>query len=424
MAKILLVEDSNAFGVIMSQKIEEELPHQVIWKKDYASTKDLLDNPDTDFFIAILDLRLPDAYDGEIVDLVLEKNIPVIVVTTELNDDLRERFFSKPIVDYILKNNIQCFTLVINTIQRIAKNPSTKIMVVDDSKTSRMAICNLLEIHKYSILQADNGKVALQCLAQNPDIKVVITDYTMPEMNGIELTNALRRGYKKEEMAIMGLSAFGNTLLSAKFIKNGANDFITKPFSPEEFYWRLTHLIETLEYIDQIRDASIRDFLTGLYNRRFFFDKGEQILQEIHEGRQHVAVTMIDIDHFKNVNDTYGHDAGDRVIQFLSSKLIDPRAPLNLAARFGGEEFCLLHPGLDPKSTYDWVESLRQVIEESIVLASDDQPIKFSISAGICAQDDLELEQMIQQADRELYEAKEQGRNKVCIDMDLNVDTD
>ncbi len=416
MARILLVEDSNAFGVIISQKIEEALSHQVVWTTNYAATSELLESPDTDFFVAVLDLRLPDAYEGEIVDLVLSKNIPVIVVTTELNDELRDNFFSKHIVDYILKNNIQCFSIIVETIRRLAKNHLTKVLVVDDSKVSRTAITSLLKVHRYQIVEADSGNTALQCLLQHPDIKVIITDYTMPGMDGIDLTNAVRRKFNKEDMAVMGISAYGNTLLSARFIKNGANDFLTKPFSPEEFYWRLTNIIDTLEYIKLIKDASVKDFLTGLYNRRYLFDAWQHRITEIIENKQDVAVTMLDIDHFKNINDTYGHDVGDKVIQFFARQLQQSAGPEDLAVRLGGEEFCLLQFEKTPDAVYECIESLRKNIEQSVVLTEDDQKVCFTVSAGICATRGLDLEQMLSTADKKLYTAKTGGRNQVLME--------
>ncbi len=418
MGTILLVEDSNAFGVIIRQKIEEELSHQVVWKTSYAETKELLETSDTEFLVAVLDLHLPDAYDGEIVDLVLSKNIPVIIVTAELNEALREKFFTKRIVDYILKNNIQCFNIIVETIRRLAKNHTIKILVVDDSKVSQTAVTTLLKVHKYHIHVASDGEEALQYLEQNPDIKVVITDYSMPGMNGIDLTNEIRRKFNKEEIAVMGISAYGNTLLSARFIKNGANDFLTKPFSPEEFYWRLTHIIDTLEYITFIKEASVKDFMTGLYNRRYLFDKGQQLIAVLHKHRQDVAIVMLDIDYFKKINDTYGHAAGDKVICFFARQLQHYAGPNDIAVRLGGEEFCLLQTEKAPEAVFERIESLRKNIEQSVVSAENGQQIRFTVSAGICTTRGPNLDKMLSSADKQLYAAKTGGRNQVRMKHD------
>ena len=130
--------------------------------------------------------------------------------------------------------------------------------------------------------------------------------------------------------------------MSARFIKVGANDFITKPFQPEEFYCRVTQNIDLIEKTQALVDAATKDFLTGLYNRRFFFEKGVGKLERARRERKSVALAMLDIDHFKSVNDTYGHDVGDEVLQVVSKTLQDSARADDLVARLGGEEFCVL----------------------------------------------------------------------------------
>ncbi len=252
MPNILLVEDSKLFGNIISQSIQRSLGYGVTWAKSLSEAKTLLQSSNPDFFLALLDLNLPDAPDGEIVDLVLGEQIPSIVFTGEFDPTVREKIWSKKIIDYVLKQSEQEVYYIIDLIGRIYRNQSIKVLVVDDSDTIRKRVQELLEVHQYQVFQADDGMEALEAVKNLPDIKMVITDYEMPRMDGFDLTRKLRAEYSKEALAIIGISAQDNPIPAAKFIKNGANDFIAKPFAAEEFYCRITHNINAIENIERL----------------------------------------------------------------------------------------------------------------------------------------------------------------------------
>jgi PleD family two-component response regulator len=122
------------------------------------------------------------------------------------------------------------------------------------------------------VLEAENGEEALNIIDEHKDIRLVITDFNMPKMDGFELTKKLRQLYTKQDMAIIGMSTYGNNLLSARFLKIGGSDFLNKPFLEEEFFCRINQNMDLLEYIKNLRFVATRDFLTGLYNRRHFFE--------------------------------------------------------------------------------------------------------------------------------------------------------
>jgi PleD family two-component response regulator len=260
MSRILVIEDSALFAHLVVKEIEAKLGMTVVLAKSYAETQKLLtDIEEQDFFsedyfsIAVSDLNLPDAPSGKVVDLVRSKNIPVIVFTSEFDNKMREMIWSKDIIDYVLKRGKQDVQYLVTLIKRIFSNRFIKVLVVDDSKAFRTQTCNLLEIHKYNLLQAGDGVEALKILKENPDINLVIADYEMPNMDGFVLTQKIREKYNKNEIAIIGVSSQGEHSLSAQFIKNGANDFICKPFLTEEFYCRVTQNVETIEHIKQLK---------------------------------------------------------------------------------------------------------------------------------------------------------------------------
>ncbi len=212
------------------------------------------------------------------------------------------------------------------------------ILIVDDSKTichklSRM-ISEELGLHP---VVAHSKKEALEIIKNNKDIKLVFTDYHMPQMNGLDLTKELRYIYAKDELSIVAISDTTDKKIITQFLKYGANDFLNKDFSDEEFYVRLSSVLEVLELFEEIKDKANKDFLTGAYNRRYFFHEGNNLFQE----SNNVKSFMIDIDKFKNINDTYGHDIGDMAIKEVIS-IVNKRLEGvdSLLSRFGGEEFC------------------------------------------------------------------------------------
>jgi diguanylate cyclase (GGDEF)-like protein len=415
MPQLLIVEDSKLFGSILKNEIEEELPIKVNWAKDYAEAEKLLAQTDVHYFLSLLDLNLPDAPNGEVVDLVLSKNIPVIVFTSDLNNEARESIWAKNVVDYILKEGTQSIDYIVSLTHRIHKNKDIKVLVVDDTKFYRAIISQLLTVHQYIVLEAGDGVEALKIIKKNPGIELVLTDYNMPNMDGFELTKQLRSKFRRDDMAIIGLSDQVDPILSAQFIKYGANDFINKPFLNEEFYCRVTQAVEGLEHLNRIKELSNKDFLTGLYNRRFFFEVGGNLMASSKRKQIKLAVALLDIDYFKKINDTYGHDAGDEVLRHLAQMLKTRFRDSDIVARIGGEEFCILLVNSDHVFVFDIFEKLRKSIEKTEVSVNGHN-IKFTASFGVCTRLTDSLETMIKQADILLYQAKEEGRNRVKID--------
>jgi len=234
----------------------------------------------------------------------------------------------------------------------------------------------------------------------------------MPVMNGLDLTHEIRKEHKKSDLCIIAISSNNDEDINALFLKYGANDFIKKPFSKEEFSCRINNSIEALENIQFITNHANRDFLTGLYNRRYFFNHMQEYMQTHNEK---FAIAMIDIDSFKNINDTYGHDIGDSVIVNLSEILRSNINHKDIVSRFGGEEFCIVLKDVTEDMAFATLERIRINIESSN-LEIDNKHIKYTVSIGIYLHNDNEsLEDTINQADMMLYNAKNGGRNQVCV---------
>jgi diguanylate cyclase (GGDEF)-like protein len=412
MVKVLLVEDSETFASLIKKSIESELHFTVDRVSTYADAVRLIRDEKSEYFVGLLDLCLPDAPNGEILDFVLSENIPPIVVTGEFSDEIRDYIWTKKVVDYLVKENLYNIDYIISLIRRIYQNTSVKVLIIEDSKYSRRQLCELLKVHQYNLLESSDGHEALKILKENPDIKLAIIDYYLPDMDGIQLTRKIRGMFSKEELAIIGISAQGHNIMSARFIKNGANDFITKPFMNEEFYCRITQNIEMIEYLDKIKVSASKDYLTDLYNRRYFFESGQLMHANSTRANITILVAMIDIDHFKKVNDTYGHKVGDQVLQHIACILKKRFRKSDIVCRFGGEEFCILTSNMNPEHILRIFDDVKKIIEQSEITI-DEHAIHITVSIGICTKLKDSLEEMINEADMMLYEAKKQGRNRV-----------
>ena len=411
MSLILIVEDSPIFGSLVKKSIEQRLDHTVVWVETFSDAKKVLDEQSDQIDVALLDLNLPDAEMGEVVDYTVAKNVASIVFTSRFDIKLHQTIWAKGVVDYVLKEGPDSLNLIVKQIKRLQRNSRYKVMVVDDSMVIRKMITRLLKIHRFNVISAENGNKALALLEQHPDTQLILTDYNMPEMDGFNLTRTLRRKHTQTDLAIIGLSAQDDRHITAKFIKHGANDFIAKPFYAEEFYCRINQNIDTLESIRIIRESSYRDFLTGLHNRRFFFEK----IATLFSRDTPACVAMVDIDFFKKVNDQYGHDIGDIALKQVASTLIASLPDAQLIARFGGEEFCIFIQELNPDKAYHYFEALRLTIEKEPILLNNGS-FNISISIGLCTEKQPDIDAMITIADSQLYQAKEHGRNRVCTD--------
>ncbi len=411
MERILIVEDSKMLIRVLTHMLKFELGFSAVVCESMADAKKLLESGDTDFLAATLDLTLPDAPNGEIIDYVLAYNIPSIVLTSSFDEQRREEILNKSVVDYVVKESRYSYEYVIRLIGRLDRNRFITALVVDDSMSVRGYIKSLLLQHNFRVIEAASGEQALTTLRANPKTRLIITDYNMPGMDGFQLTTTIRKEFDKSSMAIIGLSGQGSPTLSAKFIKNGANDFLTKPFSHEELYCRVMQNMEALEHIEEIRDAANRDYLTHLYNRRYFFENGGTIFDSAITAKTPLTIAVMDIDFFKKINDSYGHDAGDLVLKSIAVALTEHFGE-EIVARFGGEEFCILFDGIDLEDAEGRLDRFREIIEQSSV-ETDAGDIQYTLSIGATDTIGKTLDEMIKRADEYLYLAKDRGRNQL-----------
>ncbi len=410
--RILLVDDSKTLAKLISLKVKSELNVEI--DVAYSLLEAELFTKKYSYTLAILDLNLPDAPGGEIVDAMLKKNIPSIVLTGSVDKEFRKVMLKKDIIDYVHKGGLHDIDYVIDMIKRLLKNRHHKVMVVDDSSVFRNQMKKMVENLFFQVYALAHGEEALLILEQNPDIKIIITDYNMPVMDGLELTKAVRQKYTKNQLSIFVLSSTDDSDVSAMFLKRGANDFINKPFSKEEFSCRLNNAIEALENIDTITHYSSRDFLTGLYNRRHFFSVMETYFVDAVNRDEEFVLALIDIDNFKLINDTYGHDIGDEVIIHVAEIIRSNVQYQDVLSRFVGAEFCLVLKNTTREKALEILERIRQRVSLTPYTIEPDQEIFTTVSIGAALEHDNSINETINEADSQLLHAKHNGKNSIC----------
>jgi diguanylate cyclase (GGDEF)-like protein len=395
----LIVEDSRAYRNYL-QQILTKAGYDVLAAESYDEAKSTLASQ-PELLCAVLDYCLPDAQDGEIIDLLLSHNQKVIVLTAMFQEDIREQMLAKGVLDYILKDSMASVSYLLPLINRLTNNQHHKCLVVDDSMTVRHHVVQLLEHQYIQTLQAENGQQAIELIEQNPDITFILTDHDMPVKDGITMIRELRQNFDKNQLAILGISGSDDHTMTARFLKAGANDFLYKPFNQEEFFCRVHQILDMKEATTELFRMANQDSLTGLWNRRFLFGQACG-------GCEKRNIAMLDIDFFKKVNDNYGHDGGDAALVMVAN-ILKIYFPDDVIARFGGEEFCIQACG-----NYDdfvtRLDQMRQRVEKTPIPYQEDN-IQVTISIGVA---DVEgnLDQQIKVADDRLYQAKGNGRNQ------------
>lgn len=298
-----------------------------------------------------------------------------------------------------------------------------KIAIVDD------VLPNALLLKGYARRLEDVEAVtftdpveALSWCAENiPDL--VMLDYLMPEMDGTEFLNHFRNIEGLRDIPVVVITAAEQKEALYSALEAGANDFLRKPVDDLELIARANNMLQLRARQLELAEANERllvlattDSLTGLANRRHFLEKlQEEIARSQRYGRP-FSVAMVDADHFKSVNDTYGHDVGDRVLQRLSNLMTGAARDVDCVGRLGGEEFAILLPETNVQGGKVFCERLLSDIRDAEVDTGAD-PLRFTVSIGLTevCQGEAKTDVILNRADEALYEAKESGRDRVVL---------
>jgi two-component system, cell cycle response regulator len=299
------------------------------------------------------------------------------------------------------------------------------ILLVEDSQTTTVLLSKYLGAH-YRLLHAKDGEEAWQLLRRNPDIELVITDIHMPRLTGHQLLVKIRKNAdaRMQHMPVIVMTTTDDTTDRNLAFLNGANDFITKPIDEMELqarvnvHHKLTSTIRELEASRRmLAEQATTDPLTKLKNRRAFFEDGTKHMAMVKRYSTDLSVILSDIDHFKKINDSYGHQTGDEALIAVARILSRMTRAEDTVARIGGEEFAILLPDTKRLGTAVLAERIRVAVENEKQIVGD-KILSLTISIGIASYREERvdsIDELLNVADRRLYLAKHNGRNRICV---------
>jgi len=304
-------------------------------------------------------------------------------------------------------------------------------LLVDDDPANRDMLSRRLSRKGHRVTCTADGRQAL-ALLEASDFDVVLLDIEMPGLSGLEILRAIRAKFGAFKVPVIMVTAHDVSSEIVRALDMGANDYITKPIDFPVALARIrTQLLvkramDALEEVNErLRHLATVDALTGIANRRRFDEVLDSEWKRAIRDAQPISVLLLDVDHFKNYNDTYGHDVGDKVLKQVAATMQGSVRPGDFVARYGGEEFSVVLPATDTASAMIVAERLRRAVENSEVDHGDGATkshvtISVGIATGI-ARRDAEPQPLITLADGALYDAKHAGRNRVCTAQEQTV---
>ncbi len=306
----------------------------------------------------------------------------------------------------------------------------TRILVVDDEESLRDLLSSLLTDEGYQVTTAASAEEALE-LFEHATYPVVLADIRLEGMDGVELLRRIKDYNEDTQVLLITSHASLSTAIPA--LRAGAYDYIIKPFEDlEQITSVVNHAAEKARLVEENRklidelkaaneillELAVHDGLTGLHNHRFFQESLAKNLALSARNGRILSLLFIDVDHFKQYNDTHGHPDGDEVLKELAKLMSSRLRTSDLAARYGGEEFVILLPETNKAGALIVAENLCRQVESQPFKCGDSQSLgKITISIGLAVfpDDATEASDLISKADRALYKAKQDGRNRVCV---------
>jgi len=285
-----------------------------------------------------------------------------------------------------------------------------KVLVIDDTRTNIDILVELLS-QKYDVVVSLSGSIALEIL-EKESIDLILLDVMMPDMDGFEVCKHIKANNNTRDIPIIFITAKTDEESIEQGYLIGGSDYVTKPFKPRELLSKLSREFKLQDTIRELRYVSSHDTMTGILNRKSFFEKGTNVFDKNTETSYAV---MIDIDHFKKINDTYGHFVGDEVIRSITQTIKMQLSDQAIFGRLGGEEFAIILELPVFEDIEQKMNSIRKVIETTQINITSNEFINVTISQGIAKKtnETKDIDSLLKKADEALYEAKREGRNKV-----------
>ncbi|MGD8366843.1 MAG: diguanylate cyclase [Desulfobacterales bacterium] len=306
-------------------------------------------------------------------------------------------------------------------------NPAT-ILVVDDDLAITEAIAEFMARSGYAALTASSGEEALDLLSES-NIDVVITDIMMPGINGLDLTDRISSIHDADVIVMTG---YGGDYSYEEAVQKGASDFVFKPIRFEELLLRLRRVLrerrlsrERQEMLGKLKELAITDDLTRLYNSRHFYHQIELEADRSNRYDNPLALLLMDIDHFKDYNDTHGHLEGDKVLVRLGQIIRSMLRKMDSAYRYGGEEFTVILPETSGTEAITVAERIRRAVASERFSPAENGDARITISIGVTEYlPNEDVKAFVHRSDKAMYHSKLEGRNRVSVLMPPPVDAE
>jgi len=455
-ARVLVVDDILVNVRLLEAKLAAEY-YEVVTAQSGQEALDKVqaERPD----IVLLDIMMP-GMDGFEVCRRLRKSpetahIPIIMVMalSEQEDRVRgleagaDDFLTKPIQDEALFSRLRSLLRLKMVLDELKLREETsrelgvetgatnledaelmdglKVSVVTDDASDAAEVCATLpnELVTTPIAAEGEADLVARIAASTPDI--VILDLYLADHDALRIAAQLRSNEATRFCAVLLLADQGDVARLPKALELGANDYLIKPADPSELLARVKIQARYHRYRDRLRGAYTEsvsqahtDALTGLFNRRYILRHIEQLRAHRRPDASPIALIMVDIDHFKAVNDTFGHDSGDLVLKEVAHRLGGNLRAGDVVARLGGEEFIVVLPSAEQSVALSVAERLRRAVADKLIaLNGNNDPIPVTISLGVTLDNGKadSVDTLIKQADDALYRAKREGRNRVVL---------
>ncbi|RRQ22148.1 diguanylate cyclase [Thiohalobacter thiocyanaticus] len=432
LTRILVIDGSEVTRTIISRILDEEMPQaQLTLCGSGSEARDRLEEQQYDLITTALLLPDMDGLDfcRQVRAHATHHHTPVVVVSGDANERLLQEGFAAGVTDYFDKSlGYQAFVEFIKEFTQ--RNPGLvgRVLYVEDSPTTARHTLKLLEHHGLQVVHTTTAEEAIELLQRtapggpeaDAGFDIVMTDFFLKgAMTGGDLLHAIRSKFRftQQEMPVLVLTTAESPERQVEVFHAGANDFVQKPIVEEILLARIRSLLLIKQQFtalkvqaEEMRLLATTDSLTGVRNKCYLLHQGEQFMED--RRNQPVAALLLDIDHFKRLNDSHGHLTGDQVLEQVGRLLNESVREGTLVARFGGEEFAILLPRCRLADAQARAEELRAGIE---ALRPVGQVITVSVgvaSTETCPEADLTA--LLDLADRALYAAKDSGRNRVC----------
>lgn len=296
-------------------------------------------------------------------------------------------------------------------------------MVADDDPVTRNHLATLLESHGMAVLQAADGQQAV-VKAREHNLDLVLLDVVMPGLSGLDSCRLIKGITSDSFLPVVLLTACSDTESRVSGLRIGADDYVSKPFDERELLARVGNLLRIKRMHDEIDAARLRfeqlavlDELTGLYNYRYLHHRLAEEFKRAERYHEPLSCIMLDIDYFKTINDRFGHDGGDAILQQVAQRLNGAVREIDVVTRYGGEEFLLVLPSTPFAGAVAVADRVWQAMRSAPFLTANvEQPVTVSVGVAVYPSRDIgNKDELVKAADQALYQSKRCGRDRICV---------